>query len=286
MTNSASPEVIPAPSIHEVPRPVIQRRELGPIVHSWGTLILEEMATMNLADSERYTRLSFTTDFDQIIDASREAARKAVWRVVDERSEAENELTDELYSAGGTGALTHALQATQLLHEGIASGILIPANLFAIVHRRANREATVERYTEALRNPDFRDCMVRAGHAANGFWGSLSSGRYINFMGHHKSHLDEEALRGGIYALSPTTIAGMRAGLQKVNNLKDPEFLRRRQSGGCPVRHQDFPERTIGDFARDYLTRHDMPMPPAEGPSLIEDVMTVQADLIDQLLEA
>lgn len=296
MTKSALPEVIPAPSIHEVPRPVIQRRELGPIVHSWGTLVLEEMAEGDIARSALWQSLQeMDNQVERSVRTLDTICRKAVGFAVRNHLSAADVVSEWLCGP----RLTHNTHLTMLLEEGMTSAIWFPFNAFTSSQKQdeldsrdpsaSSSTAHIQDFAETLRREDFRDCMVQAGHTANGLWGLLSSAArstlsYRKLLRLVDNFFDADELEHGRYALSANTRTAMADHRLEANISEVDKSITATHSGGCPVRHRGFPDATIGTFARDYLTRHGLPMPAIEGPSLIEDALTVQADLLDRLI--
>lgn len=297
-----SPETDPVtfPNIHNTPRPVIQRRELGPIVHAWGGLVIEALSG---EDAIPFDYTPITVGYPDLIAAAvrllDRTTRDAVTQVVNDNREAAKEVNWFLQMYGSREQrLTYAGNIESLLREGIRSGLWIPFNAYTIATAREPRaisykptrdEVALQDYSMTLRRDDFRTCMVKAGQAANGFWGALSSGPVADSF--HDVNVgmaltplfDREAFRGGVYTTSDKFDKNLRESLSTANRLIGTFRDVARHSGGCPVRHQGFPEATVGDFARDYLTGHGFALPPEHGPSLIEDIMTLQADMLDRI---
>lgn len=267
-------------------RPALQRRELGPIMHAWGSEIYEALNRSTALDAT----LPGTITFDDIADFAgdqRGCLTEIIRRSVRmERFAAATELQGWL---DDHKRLEHQISeldtAEKLLEESVITGVMFPLNAAVFLADREKKDYSLSvptsSFVDTLRDSSFQSTVLSFAHGPSGFIGISLSGRVVRDYDHWPKKWGEVIVQNSEGQYEPA--AAVRADSNEYLAAVHENGAWALQSGGCPVRHKGFP--IISDFAKEFLSKHNFEIPAASEPSLIEKGIDVTATMIERAVK-
>lgn len=267
-------------------RPRLQRQELGPMLHDLGHVLYDQAEEAILRDGiqpepvDLETLVKFGSEcVDTVLKIAEYTTHQAIVKtqaLLDDTSHIED--VDEGLSQ--LIRVTHLSGARDVLNEGLMSGVVIPLQLYRtmrLAEDGAGEHTAISAVDAADRitSPSFQTMLHQLAVGNNGSLGvGAASATYLG------SPRESGSLRvfremGPQQAIFEFDDVG-KAEAFTTTFLAIKKEIRRRetqgaslswQTGGCPVRHTDFP--VLGEHAQNYFDAIGQDGPRNQGESLI-----------------
>lgn len=283
-------------------RPRMQRHELGPIMHDLGHDVYDDMEQrlphdpIQPAPVDMPTLLSFANIC--VVRATDAVSRLPVEKV----QELDRLITEKHRSPHDTQELTYYNNVREVLYEGMATGVVSPLELYQTIKIAETQQAD-GRYDMGSLSIDPQDAATRIqtegfqvmlDQLARGYNGSMGSAASdmaglinLNILSNFDAILPPETVNNHLRSFKSVMILGIENAFKIeagqvtgfsdlfLHALKERKSVERNSgkflaaSGGCPVRHAEFP--VLGEYARRHFAAVGDPEegPRNQGESLI-----------------
>lgn len=259
-------------------RPLLQRRELGPMLHDLGHRIYDE-AEVHVVEYGIGPTPSDLGRLALFAEAALSITGGIVQAVQGDRANAPVDALIKENHYELAQHLTHSGSLAGVLQEGIGSGVISPLQLYRTVKlfemQYANLqhdlptlhrpEIDAREAIERIESPEFQHMLHVLARGHNGSLGTSAntarSFRSDFFGSEHNPHTFKGLVDFGLLSSFVVNKAGQVTGLTDkfLGYQKAQKHYERNtfsgnglsDSGGCPVRYAEFP--VVGDHAQDYL---------------------------------
>lgn len=313
-----------SPELHDEgsnSRPWYQRNELGPIIAAIGGEVYDRLEEACLNDNFDFYHVSL---FPSVADKYSEDGQVSWVRlgaIADEWVVAFDKITDEFVneqpgvasavdaftqSRPATNGLTFRRSLTGILHEGLATGLIMPLQLYGAINQAENddfilredlglpnkRLIDVADLQSRIITPNFVDMLHQLAYAQEGALGLnsseprglMTSNVPVCFKDLSKKtfEYDED---GKVTGFSDEFLDRYHSTIFDVNaRVRRGQEQWKKESGGCPVRHASYIK--LGSVATEVLKSPNLAeqLVTIEGQSLIERAAISTSRLLDYWL--
>lgn len=277
-------------------RPRLQRRDLGPMIHDIGYQIYDAAEVM--VEQEGISpRPTNTVELVTFAGRSVDFVLRALTEGdISKQAEPIDRLIDRFHNSrktktGANDSLTHGNSFDNVMREGLRTGVIAPLQLFRTVkiveeyvqggRKSLTRSLAIDadEAGERIASDEFQTMLHQLGMMTNGALG-VASTETAHLKGEGDpsvllsfAAIDHFGIVDSFDLDEASVVTGFNEAFLRTQKARKSQLrntgTRLGDTGGCPVRHAEFP--TLGEYATPYFQALDTPdaQPRNQGESLI-----------------